>query len=114
MLDITVADLGDMNKPVLMYPDIDESAKVNDITHGSLQYHSRCQILHFENIAAQDWLRHVFTRITCRLLQFFYNIAKGQFTNFKLCRKFLVIRNLFRDSDHRTVADIFQCISQFL
>ena len=41
MLDKAVTHLRDMYQTILMDPDIHKGTEINDISHGSLQYHAR-------------------------------------------------------------------------
>ena len=54
MLQVAVADLGDMHQPVLMDADVHEHAEVNDISHRAGELHSGLQILQLQHIGAQD------------------------------------------------------------
>src|SRR5581483_4886593 len=45
---------GIAHEAVVLDADIDESAEIHDIAHRALQDHARLEILHLENIVAQD------------------------------------------------------------
>ena len=106
MLDEAFRHLGNVNKSVLMHADIDECTEVNDVAHGSLQDHADLQVLHIENIGAQDRARHLVTRVTARLLQLFDDIAQRNLADTDLLCHLLVI---FDKERRRSLADLL-CI----
>ena len=57
-----------------MHTDIHKGTKVDDIAHGSLQYHARCQVLHLKDIGTQDRFLHLLTGISGRFFQLLYNV----------------------------------------
>ena len=80
-----------MYQTVLMYADIYESTEINNITDGSLQNHSFLQVFHFQHIRAENWLGHILTRVTGRLLQLLHNIPEGDLTDSKFFGHLLII-----------------------
>lgn len=95
MLDKAVTHLRDMYQTILMDSDIHKGTEINDISHGSLQYHARSQIFDLEHVTAQDWFWHILTRITGRRFQFLYDIPESQFADFQILCKLFVIPDFF-------------------
>ena len=114
MLDVSFGHLGNMHQPVLMDADIDKCAEINNVAHRTLQYHARRQVFHLKHIGTKDGFRHLIPGVTRRFLQLFHDILQRQFANFQLGGKFLIVRNLLRDTGEFTTADILGDKSQFL
>ena len=112
MLDELLTHLGNMHKSVLMHSDIHKGTKIDYITDSSFQNHALLQILDIKNVSTKDWLWHLVTRVTGRLLKLFYDITKCNLTNFQLCCQFLVILNLSSKSFQLSSCNIFSRISQ--
>ena len=56
VLDEFIADLGHMDKAVLMHAEIDKGAEVDDIAHGAGQLHAGLEVVQPHDIAAQQGL----------------------------------------------------------
>ena len=101
-----------MYQTILMDPDIHKGTEINDISHGSLQYHARSQIFDLEHVTAQDWFWHILTRITGRRFQFLYDIPESQFADFQILCKLFVIPDFFRDPGNIAVCHIRKRIAE--
>ena len=50
MLDKAVAHLGDVKKAVVVNADVNEAAKVNNVSYGTLKLHTGLEIVDVENV----------------------------------------------------------------
>ena len=103
-----------MNKSVLMNSDINESSEIDYVADSSFQDHTLFQILDIQYVCAENRLRHLITRISCRFLQLFYNIPKSNLSNFQFICSLLVIPDLSGKSGKLASCNILSGISQFL
>ena len=81
MLDEFVAQLRDMNEPVVLDADIDESAEVDDVAHRAMKLHARLQILDAQHIRVEDRSRQLFARVAARALKAVQDVAKRRNTD---------------------------------
>ena len=81
MLQTAAADLGDVNKAVLVDTNIHEYAKVNDVSDSAGKLHAGLQVLHFQNVFAQNGRGQFITGITAGLAQLLDDILQGGFTH---------------------------------
>ena len=114
MFDKFFTHLGNMNKSVLMNSDINESSEIDYVADSSFQDHTLFQILDIQYVCAENRLRHLITRISCRFLQLFYNIPKSNLSNFQFICSLLVIPDLSGKSGKLASCNILSGISQFL
>ena len=77
MPDKAVCQLGHMDQPILMDPDVNKGAKVNDIPHGPGENHPRLEVLDVQHIGAQHRLGQLRPDVPARLNQLPNQIPKG-------------------------------------
>lgn len=97
-----------------MYTDIHKNAEVNDITDSSLKDHALFQILHIQDIGAEDWFRHLTSRGSLAGFSSSFTISRkvGSPISQLLCQ-FSVIADLPGNTGKLTLCHIFRCVAQF-
>ena len=81
MLDIAVADAGDMHQAVLMDADVHEYAEVYDVAHRTGEHHAGLEILQVQHIRAQNGLGQLVARIAARLAQLLCDVPQRRHTD---------------------------------
>ena len=81
MTQTTVADLRDVDQTVLVDADIHKDTEINDVADSAGQHHAGLQILHFQNIFAQDGSGKFVTGIPARLRQFLCDVCQSGFSD---------------------------------
>lgn len=72
-----VGDPRDVHKPILMDTDVNKNAEIDDVAHRAGELHPGAQILHREDIGAQNRLRETVADIPAGTLQFGDDVPKG-------------------------------------
>ena len=70
MSDVSVTDLGDVHKSVLMHADVNKGPEVDHIAHGACELHTLSEILNVHHILPQKYGRQLVTHITPGFEQF--------------------------------------------
>ena len=79
MPQTAVCYLTDVDQTILMHTDIHKYTEVDDIADRTGELHAGYQILHIQNIFAQDWGGQFVSGIPAGLGQFFGNIQQSGF-----------------------------------
>ena len=80
---MSVGELGNMDKAVLVDADIDKSAEVDDIAYGALQFHARFQVLHFQHVSAQQGRGQLVAGVAAGFHQLARDVAERGLANAK-------------------------------
>ena len=85
MLYELIGKLRDVNKSVLVNTNVNKCAKVDNVTHGSGQFHIGLEVLDAEDIIAQNGRRKRIADVAAGLFKLAQNILKSRLTNAELC-----------------------------
>ena len=114
MFDKLIADLGNMDKTVLMNADIHKCAEIDHIPHGSFEDHAFFQIFHIQHVGAEHRLRHFIPGVSGRFLQLLHNIPESDLTDPQFLRRLLIVPDLAGNPGKFPLRHILRRISQLL
>ncbi|MNY16668.1 hypothetical protein D3C86_1499470 [compost metagenome] len=92
---IMICQLGFMDQPVFLNADIHKRSEIGYVGHYSIQYHSFFQVGDGLDAAVKFQNGCFLSRVTSRLLQFFYDIGKSIRINFRKVSLFDLVQFRF-------------------
>jgi hypothetical protein len=87
-LDVPVGKLADMHKPRVLQTDVDESAEVDHVEYGALEFHPGSEVLELENPLLENRFGKIVSRITFGTAKGLYDIPERKLTDGQFLGKF--------------------------
>ena len=81
MLDEFIADLGNMDQPVLVDTQVYECAEINDVAHSAGQFHAGFEVVQPHDVTAQQRLGQAVAHVAARLTQLGDDIVQRRLTH---------------------------------
>ena len=81
VLDEFIADLGNMDQPVLVDAQVYECAEINDVAHGASQLHAGFEVVQPHDVTAQQRLGQAVAHVAARLTQLGNDIVQRRLSH---------------------------------
>lgn len=77
-----------MNKSVLMYPDVNKSTEIDDISNCSGKFHSFFKVVYFKYVGTENRSRKFVSNISSRFFKLGYYVFERRNSDAELCSNF--------------------------